>query len=169
MKTRIPLLLLAVLSLTGCDFFRPEPVALSILGYNYTGRYIHTFSVNGQWGGNLYEESAGGSIVCCLSFRPDSKLPFDVEVEWTFGREEDDKGNITRPQEHRKATATVTGPLPKNKPSNFEVHFMPDGSVQAYVTHFMSFPFLLPDGKPNPNIRVVPPGDVVLPSKLPPQ
>jgi hypothetical protein len=165
MKTRIPLLLLAVLSLTGCDFFRPEPVALSILGYNYTGRYIHTFSVNGQWGGNLYEESAGGSIVCCLSFRPDSKLPFDVEVEWTFGREEDDKGNITRPQEHRKATATVTGPLPKGEPSNFEVHFMPDGSVRAFVTHFNSDPILLPNGKPNPDIRIVPPGDIVLPPK----
>jgi len=167
MKTRIPLLLLAVLSLTGCDFFRPEPVALSILGYNYTGRYIHTFSVNGQWGGNLYEDNGGGGggNVCCLSFRPDSKLPFDVEVEWTFGREEDDKGNITRPQEHRKATVTVTGPLPKNKPSNFEVHFMPDGSVRAYITYFPSDSFVLPDGKENPNIRVAPPGDIVLPPK----
>ena len=159
--------LLAVLTLTGCDweFWRPEPVALSILGYNYTGRYIHTFSVNGLGGGNLYEDSAGGSVVCCLSFRPDSKLPFDVEVEWTFGRQEDGKGHITRPQEHHRATATVYGPLPQNKPHGFEVHFMPDGSVQAYVTHFDSDPFLLPDGTPNPDIRISPPGDVVLPAR----
>ena len=158
--------LLAVLTLTGCDweFWRPEPVALSIIGYNYTGRYIHTFSVNGQWGGNLYEGSGAGSV-CCLSFRPNSKLPFDVEVEWTFGREEDDKGNITQPQEHHKATVTVNGPLPKNKPFNFEVHFMPDGSVQAYVTHFNSNLLLMPDGTPNPEIRISPPGDVVLPAR----
>ena len=168
MKTTLTTFLMLVsLALTGCDFWRPEPVLLSISGYNYTGRYIHTFSVNGQWGGNLYEDNGGGGggNVCCLSFRPDSKLPFDVEVVWTFGREEDEKGNITRPQEHRKATATVTGPLPKNKPSNFEVHFMPDGSLQAYVTHFPSDSLVLSDGKPNPNIRVVPPGDVVLPPK----
>jgi len=167
MKTRIPLLLLTVLSLTGCDFWRPEPVALSILGYNYTGRYIHTFSVNGQWGGNLYEESAGSRIVCCLSFRPDSRLPFDVEVEWELSDIRDFKNDkwIAAPDEHRKATVTVTGPLPKNKPSNFEVHFMPDGSVRAFVTHFNSDPILLPNGKPNPDIRIVPPGDVVLPAK----
>lgn len=156
--------LLAALALTGCDweFWRPEPVALSIISYNYTGRYIYTLSVNGQWGGHSSEEDGGG-IVCCLSFRPDSELPFDVEVEWIFGREEDDKGKVTRPQEHHKATATVKGPLPKGKSSIFEVHFMPDGSVQAYVTHFNSDPFLLPDGKPNPDIRISPPGDFVLP------
>jgi len=158
---KLTVYLLALLALSGCrlDFWRPEPVALTILGFNYTGRYIHTFSVNGQGGGNLYETSAGSREACCLSFRPDSKLPFDVEVEWTFGREEDSKGNITRPQEHHQTKATVAGPLPKGKRSNFEVHFMPDGDVKAYVTDYISSPFLLPDGKPNLDIRVVPPGD----------
>ena len=160
----ITILFLAILMLTGCSK-ASEPVALSISGYNYTGRYIHTFSVNGQWGGNLYETSGGGSDVCCLLFKPTSKLPFTVDVEWTFGREEDDKGNITRPQEHHKGTATVNGPLPKVKLSNFEVHFMPDGSVQAYITDYMSSPFFLPNRKPNPDIRIVPPGDTVLPPR----
>ena len=165
MKARITLLLLAVLSLTGCDFFRPEPVLLGIISYNYTGRFIHTLSVNGQWGGHSGED--GGGVVCCLSFRPDSKLPFDVEVEWELSDIRDFKNDkwIAAPDEHRKATVTVTGPLPKNKPSNFEVHFMPDGSVRAFVTHFNSDPILLPNGKPNPDIRVVPPGDIVLPPK----
>jgi len=163
---KLTVYLLALLVLSGCrlDFWRPEPVALSISGYNYTGRYIHTFSVNGQWGGNLYE-NAGGGNVCCLSFRSDSTLPFDVSVEWTFGREEDAKGNITRPQELHKAKATVNGPLPTGKPHSFEVHFMPDGSVQAYVTAFPSDPFLLPDGRHNPDIRTSPPGDIVLPAR----
>lgn len=157
------LCVLTLLALSGCrfDFWRPEPVELSIISYNYTGRYIHTLSVNGQWGGHSSKEDGGG-IVCCLSFRPDSKLPFDVEVEWALGREEDAKGNITRAQEPHKAKGIVKGPLPKGKPSYFEVHFMPDGSVQAYVTHFDSDPFMLPNGKPNPDRRILPPGDVVL-------
>ena len=160
----LTLCVLTLLSLSGCrlDFWRPAPVALSILGYNYTGRYIHTFSVNGQWGGNLYENSGGSRVVCCLSFRPDSKLPFDVDVEWTFGREEDDKGNITRAQEHHQTRAAVNGPLPKNELHGFEVHFMPDGSVQAYVTSFPSTRFYLPDGRPNPEIIFAPPGDAPL-------
>jgi len=163
MKKILAICLLAVLAFA---YFSkaPEPVALSIISYNYTGRYVHTFSVNGQWGGHSSEEDGGG-IVCCLSFKPTSKLPFTVEVEWTFGREEDEKGNITRPQEPHKATVTVNGPLPKGELSNFEVHFMPDGSVQAYITDFKSSPFLLPNGKPNPNIRIVPPGDTVLPPR----
>ena len=118
-------------------------------------------------GGNLYEESAGSRIVCCLSFRPDSKLPFDVEVEWELSDIRDFKNDkwIAAPDEHRKVTVTVTGPLPKNKPSNFEVHFMPDGSLRAYITYFPSDSFVLSDGKENPNIRVAPPGDIVLPPK----
>lgn len=166
MRRLLTICLLAVASLTGCDFWRPEPVLLSISGYNYTGRYIHTFSVNGQWGGILYEDAAGGSIYC-LSFRPDSKLPFDVEVEWESSDIWDFKNDkwIAAPDERHKATVMVTSPLPKNKPSVFEVHFMPDGSAQAYVTHFNSDPFLLPDGKPNPNIRIAPPGDAALPPK----
>ena len=165
---KLTLCTLALLTLAGCrlDFWRPEPVALSIVGYNYTGRYIHTFSVNGQWGGGLYDDDGGGGggDVCCLLFRPDTKLPFDVEVEWTLNDVKDYKNDkwIPSPEEHFKKTVTVNGPLPKKKLSNFEVHFSPNGVVQAYITDHMSSPFLLRDGKRNPNIRVVPPGDEII-------
>lgn len=151
------------LSLAGCSE-AAKPVALSILGYNYTGRYISTFSVNQQGGGNLYEGSAGSRVVCCLSFKPTSKLPFTVEVEWELNDRRDFVKNewIPAPEEHHRATVTVNGPLPRES-SNFEVHFMPDGSVQAYVTNSPSSPFLLPNGKPNPDIRFAPPGDEILP------
>lgn len=43
------------LSLAGCSE-AAKPVALSILGYNYTGRYISTFSVNQQGGGICTKE-----------------------------------------------------------------------------------------------------------------
>lgn len=164
---KLTVCVLTLLALSGCrlDFWRPAPVALSIIGYNYTGRYVDSFSVNGQWGGNMYE--TGGGVVCCLSFRPDSKLPFDVEVEWELNDVRDFRNDkwVSALAEHHKAKATVNGPLPQGKPSNFEVHLMPDGSVQAYVTHFSSDPFLLPDGRPNSDLRILPPGDVVLPAR----
>jgi hypothetical protein len=149
------------LSLAGCSE-AAKPVALTIVGYNYTGRYVSTFSVNKQWGGNMNGESGG--LVCCLSFKPTSKLPFKVEVEWELNDKMDFVNNkwTPAPEEHRSATVTVNGPLPK-EPDYFEVHFMSDGSVQAYVTHFPSSPFLLPNGKPNPDIRFAPPGDEILP------
>jgi Protein of unknown function (DUF3304) len=169
MKKLLAICLVAVLAFAyfskAPESAAPEPVLLGIISYNYTGRYIHTLSVNGLWGGSSGEN--GGGVVCCLSFKPTSKLPFTVEVEWELSDIRDFKNDkwIAAPDEPHKATVTVNGPLPKGELSNFEVHFMPDGSVQAYITDFDSSPFLLPNGKPNPDIRIVPPGDTVLPPR----
>jgi hypothetical protein len=70
-----------------------------------------------------------------------------VKVEWTFGREEDEQQRMTRPPEKRSAIATVYGPIPPN-PSEFETHFLPDGTVRVFVTNMRSYPFFTPDGKP---------------------
>lgn len=138
------LLLLALPLLLSCS---QKPVTLSMIGYNYTGRYIDSYAVDGQGASNLYENAAGGSVVCCLSFRPDSKLPFTVKVEWVFGREEDAQRRVTRPQEKRSAIATVYGPIPK-EPSEFETHFLPDGSVRVFITEMRSDPYFTPQGVP---------------------
>jgi hypothetical protein len=135
-----------VLLLSSCS---EKPVALSMIGYNYTGRYIDRYAIEGQGASNLYENAAGGSVVCCLSFRPDSQLPFTVKVEWTFGREEDEQQRMTRPPEKRSAIATVYGPIPE-RPSNFETHFLPNGEVFVQITGYAqrSDPYFTPDGKP---------------------
>ena len=138
------LVLLALPLFLSCS---QKPVTLSLIAYNYTGRYIDSYSVDGQGGGNAYETTAGVRVVCCLSFRPDSKLPFTVKVEWVFGREEDAQRRVTRPQEKRSATATVYGPIPK-EPSEFETHFLPDGSVRVFITEMRSDPYFTPQGVP---------------------
>jgi hypothetical protein len=138
------LLLLTLPLVLSCS---EKPVTLSLIAYNYTGRYIDSYAVDGQGGGSVQETGSGD--VCCLSFRPDSKLPFTVKVEWVFGREEDDQRRITRPQEKRSAIATVYGPIPK-EPRQFETHFLPDGSVRVFITSGIPYtePFFTPDGKP---------------------
>ncbi len=140
------MLALGLMMLCSCS---EKPVTLSLIAYNYTGRYIDSYAVDGQGGGNAYETTAGGRDVCCLSFRPDSKLPFSVKVEWVLGREEDAHGHITRPQEKRSAIATIYGPIPQ-EPRQFETHFLPDGSVRVFITSGIPYtePFFTPDGKP---------------------
>lgn len=143
--------LLAVPLLAGCGERKrkTEPEMVSISGYNYTGRYIDTFSVNGQWGGNLYETSAGGSGVCCILISPATKVPFDVKVEWTLNDTRDFKNGkwIPAPEEKHVATVSVHGPIP-TRINSFEVHFLPDGSVKAFVTDMPSDPLFTPEGKP---------------------
>jgi len=103
---KLTVYLLALLALSGCrlDFWRPEPVALSILGFNYTGRYIHTFSVNGQ-GGEICTKLApalerravshSGLIQSCLSmWRWNGRLDVKrIAKEISHGLR-----NITRPK-----------------------------------------------------------------------
>ncbi|MCA3164442.1 MAG: DUF3304 domain-containing protein [Burkholderiales bacterium] len=139
-------LLLALPLLLSCS---AKPVTLSLIAYNYTGRYIDSYAVDGQGGGNAYETTAGGRVVCCLSFRPDSKLPFTVKVDWVFGREEDAQRRVTRPQEKRSAIATVYGPIPE-RPSSFETHFLPNGEVFVQITGYAqpSDPYFTPQGVP---------------------
>jgi hypothetical protein len=53
-----------MLILSGCA---EEMVPVSIVGYNHTDKYIHSFTVNGGSAGNLFAHSGGGSIVCCIA------------------------------------------------------------------------------------------------------
>ena len=140
------LLLLALPLLLSCS---QKPVTLSMIGYNYTGRYIDSYAVDGQGGGSVQETGSG--VVCCLSFRPDSKLPFTVKVEWVLMSKKDFEKNewIVIPPEKRSATATVYGPIPE-RPSSFETHFLPNGEVFVQITGYAqpSDPYFTPQGVP---------------------
>ena len=59
---------------------------LALVGYNYTDRYIDSFSVDGKGGGNINvssENGGGGGIVCCVLYQPSSE-PKTVTVRWQF-------------------------------------------------------------------------------------
>lgn len=132
--------------------------SLLLQGYNYTDHYIDSFTVNGQGGGNIYESSptsGGGGSVCCVSWQPGSKLPVKIRVRWTasyctkfiqtkFG-DYDQRQDIFKEQE-----AWISQAVDK-EPRALEVHFYPDGHIEAAVTSGDSPPRLkLPrDGNRN--------------------
>lgn len=129
-KKLMTLLLMASL-LTGCQ--AEQKKMLGITGYNYTNRYIDSFSVNGQGGTNLRAQTNGSGEACCIVLRADQELPVKVYVEWTYGIEGDlQTGQVFRQPETRQAEVDLTGPIPKD-PAIFVVHFYPDNTVQVEV------------------------------------
>lgn len=119
---------------------------LAIVGYNYTARYIATFSVNGHRGGNIdvsSPDSGGAGSSCCVSYARGAKT---VAVRWqadacvftvvnTRTKEESDEIYIF----YNTLTATVKENF-TTIPKFVEIHFYPDGKVEALVTDTRSIP-----------------------------
>jgi len=128
------LVALTALALTACqDAAKQEPKMLGITGYNYTDRYIDTFSVNGQGGTNMGAQTNGSGEACCIVWRPGTTLPVTMVVEWTYGEDQDLRtGQIYKPRETRRAEVELTGPVPEH-PTVFVAHFYPNNTVQVEV------------------------------------
>ncbi|WP_167761482.1 DUF3304 domain-containing protein [Duganella callida] len=126
------------------------PVSLAIEGFNYTSRYIDSFSVNGQGGGDIYvssRTSGGGGTVCCASYYPGSPNK-TVRVRWQSGgcyfKEQSSLSKQmfdTLYLFYKEQDAPVEV-LAASDPHYMEVHFYPDGSIKAAVTAEMSAPRL---------------------------
>lgn len=163
MAVTLPLVLaLTVPSLAGCTPHEPadnasgvapkgnEPVMLAISGFNYTDRAIDSFSVDGQGGGNVFvstPESGGGGRTCCVRYRPGSKVR-KVLITWQSGgcyyhaksTVSDEVFDNLHSFSHKREVA-VDAVVPAN-PKVLEVHFYPDGSIQAAITTGASLPRL---------------------------
>jgi hypothetical protein len=124
-----------------------KPVMLGITSYNYTDRYIDSFFVGGQGGGDVElstDISGGGKTSCCIGYNPRRPLPVQMKVEWNWGRVEDASGKVIKVMEHAETTSELRGPVPEN-PRFLEVHFMPDRTVQLRITAESSNPMLIID------------------------
>lgn len=146
-KALLAAILLALPLLGGCADKKTR--LLGIVGYNYTDRYIDSFEVGGQGGGNVFlsdRESGGGSTSCCIGYNPNTPLPVKMKVRWTWGAVEDEQHKVIKPQETVETTAELRGPVP-DEPHVLEVHFMPDRTVQLRITYDQSPPMLLIDRK----------------------
>jgi hypothetical protein len=119
---------------------------LSIVGYNYTDQVIDHFEVNGRGGGNLglsTPTSGGQGDTCCVSWTDGSRLPVTVKVTWVAAycmQRRTNSAMETRDwREPLLKTSDIefVGPVPPN-PTNFEVHFYPDGHVEAAITETTS-------------------------------
>jgi len=123
---------------------------LTIIGFNYTDRYIDSFEVDGQGGGNLdvsTPSAGGGKGTCCIGWRPGTPLPQKVHVKWAVGgcvqTLTSSTGYVHRAIRHRfkEVEAELLGPIPPN-PGYFETHFYPAGHVEVAVTAAVSSPRL---------------------------
>jgi hypothetical protein len=128
-----------------------EPASLALEGYNYTNRYIDSFTVDGHGGGNVYlssSTSGGGGTVCCVPYWPGTKANV-VTVRWQSGACLYHKRSSTSDEIYERLhtfyTEQKVAVVENNKaPSKYmEVHFYPDGTVQAAVTASASPPRLL--------------------------
>lgn len=118
-----------------------KPRGLTLSGYNYTDRYIDQFSVNGQGGGNLFVSTptSGGTNVCCISYTPGRPAPKAVTVRWQSGACKYKATNMygeTSTWTHGsfKEMEVPVSPIVPTNPRYFEVHFYPDGHIEAAIT-----------------------------------
>ena len=156
-RTSIGLFLTVLMLLNGCMRFDAEAsasegkhYALTIYGYNYTDRYIDEFSVDRQGGGNVFLSTpmdGGGKGVCCMGWSEGTPLPQTVRVRWaasacmkTVTNSHGEKREVPV-NTFKEADVVLNAPVPKN-PHYFEVHFYPDGHLEAAITAMASEPRL---------------------------
>ena len=134
---------------------------LAIVGYNYTAKSINSFDVGPVGGGNIHlssETGGGGGIVCCFSFQREVG-PRPINVEWTdsickynVATHGNGATTFTVHRELRKSLVEIATPVPSDF-QYLEIHFYPNGTVQAAITEAISPPRIVPSksrGNPLP-------------------
>ena len=121
---------------------------LAIKSYNYTAKYIDSFNVGPVGGGNVHlssETGGGGGIVCCFTFQRDVG-PKTVKVEWiddlckyNVKALDNGKTNFDIHSALRSSSVEIATLIPAD-PQYLEIHFYPDGTVQAAITETISPP-----------------------------
>ena len=147
--------LIMILPLAACnaqsDTNQPAPetkpadgsrVGLTMVAYNYTDRYIDTYSVNGNGGGNVFVSDGidgGSKRTCCVSFIT-GPGEWNVKIRWQIGACTYNTYVDTAGVEHsetysffKEVKVPVKKPFPDN-PKYFETHFYPDGHVETAIT-----------------------------------
>lgn len=125
-----------------------QPKGLLIQGYNYTNYYIDSFTVNGAGGGNIFVSSpttGGGKSVCCYSFNPAGSEK--VTIRWAASYCMYSTTNEFGGTHHWRKSLFHEVQVPVERiqtqePTALEVHFFPDGHVEAAVTSGYSPPRL---------------------------
>lgn len=121
---------------------------LAILGYNYTSRTIEQFMVNGAGGdrASVSTPTSGGSgTTCCVPYGTGAR-DVSVVVRWSASecvyKEHTPKEGDYDEVYHFFKVVSVPVQLTGGTPTNLEVHFYPDGHVEAAATSEMSLPRL---------------------------
>ena len=105
---------------------------VSLMGYNYTDRPIHSFSVNGAWGANAFAGSreGGGKPTCCTTVTIGETVKINYQLSTT--RTQYEAG--LRLEDF---TTTAVVPPPQTPTSDFlTAHFYQDGRVELILMEF---------------------------------
>ncbi len=98
-----------------------KTVGANLTGYNHTDQYINAFYVNGQWGGNIFAGTGGGSFVCCAELPVPWYPGFTVKVTW-----EDHEGKM-------QAREVAVPEYESQTLSRFSVHFLRSGEIKVFA------------------------------------
>lgn len=130
--------------------------SLSLVGYNYTDKFIESYTVDYASGGDIKLSSAtsgGGGISCCFDYYPGVNEKMLVKVRWQM-----DGCTYVLKNPITKATADVRHLYYKEEmvevkrktsgvPEFIETHIFPDGSVKVFLTAEISSPILRLDAE----------------------
>jgi hypothetical protein len=116
-------------------------IELTLVGYNYTNRYIDQFDVDGQGGGNIHVSgsgSAGSGSACCVSYRAGAKAR-KVKIRWqtdacTYNERTSGDEKFSDTHSYFKEMEVQVDPNIPDYPRYFEVHIYPDGHAEAAIT-----------------------------------
>jgi len=134
----------------------PESWEVDMVGFNYTNRVIDGYSVNGEGAGNVLlssRTSGGGKSVCCITISHLQSGIARIRVRWqvdgcTYLTRSKISGEVFENVFPYYKQADLALPLRKNsRAQHLEVHFYPDGSVNAQLTESLSLPRISLDGQ----------------------
>jgi hypothetical protein len=120
-------------------------IPLTLVGYNYTNRYIDEFDVDGEGGGNLFVSGGrigGGKSSCCVSYFSGAGA-WKTKIRWQTGactyNERGSHGEKFYDYHmfFREVDVQVDPNIP-DFPRYFEVHIYPDGHAEAAITEHQS-------------------------------
>ena len=130
----VVLLILAAIAYWALEVRKPSSYGVCLQAFNHTEQWIHNYSVNGEWGGNISPKESGerfgggGGFSCGITIEVG-----DVTVKWKYS-------NKTREDLARGVpleTHEVTVPMPiaeSNHSRYFQVHIFPDNHVELHLS-----------------------------------
>ena len=111
----------------------PDKASAQITGYNHTAEYIHRFSVDGAWGGNVFAYGGGGSFVCCVIYPRQWRPGLTATVKWsTSSSDPEATGDDIVGKWHEAVVPVEKYDIPGGA---LNVHFLPEGKVRLIVTN----------------------------------
>ena len=129
---------------------------VDMVGFNYTNRVIDSFSVNGVGAGNVLLSSrtnGGGKTVCCVTVSAPTSAAPRIRLRWQV----DGCTYLTRSKVSKEVFENVfpyyrqadvaLNVSAKINPRYLEIHFHPDGTVNAQLTESISLPRISLDGR----------------------